>query len=243
VSSKTVLITGGATGIGRAIAQRFADNGYSVALTYHTSQLHAQKLVEQLRNKGVDACCYQLDVSDYLNTVKVTTEVINRFKHIDCLICNSGIACVNMLSSTTMSQYDSVMDVNMRGVYNCCKAVTPYMVDRGSGSIVNISSVLGLDGCSCESVYSASKGAVIAFSLSLAKELGASNIRVNCVCPGVIDTAMNGNLTVQERDDLSKCTLLGRFGTVNEVADTVLFTAEASYVTGTTISVDGGLSI
>lgn len=239
---KTVLIFGGASGIGRSISQIFNDNGYAVSFTYFNSENEAENLVSQF-NKTGNASRYFCNVAKYNEVSAVVKEVIKKYGKIDCLVCNAGVALSKMLTDTTEEDFDQVMSVNQKGVFNCCKATTPYMVNRQSGNIVIISSIAGQDGISCESVYSMSKGGLLSFSSALAKELGESGIRVNTVCPGLIDTKMNQNLTNDDKSDLINKALVKRIGKAEDVANAVFFLAENDYVTAANIAVDGGLVI
>lgn len=240
---KTVLIFGGSSGIGAAIAEKFNRSGYAVAFTYHTSLSSAQSMVERFNSDGGNASYYNCDVSNASQVEKTVAETLKRYRKIDCLVCCAGIALSKTLTDTSEAEYERLMSVNQKGVFNCCRAVCPSMVSQKRGNIIIISSIAGKVGISCESVYSMSKGGLLAFSSALAKELSCSGIRVNSICPGYIDTKMNSHLTPTEKNDLTNKTLLGRAGSCVDVAEAAYFLAESEYITAAEISVDGGLLI
>lgn len=237
---KTIIVTGGARGIGEGISREAAKQGYTVIINYNKSKKAAEALTEELKAGGFNAFNYKADVSDF-NEVKGLAEfVIKKFGRIDVLVNNAGVALRKLITETTPQEFDYVFNTNIKGVFNCCKAVLPHMISAKSGNIINISSVFGITGASFESVYSASKGAVIAFTKALAKEAGSSNIRVNCIAPGVIDTDMNKGLDV---NTLKEMCCLNKIGSVSDVAKLVLFLAggESRFITGQVINCDGGL--
>lgn len=236
---KTVLITGGSRGIGKATAELFCQKGYNVAFTYLTSIDSAAKLEKSLNEKGT-AAAYLCDVSDYMQVEGLVKKVAEKFGKIDAAVINAGVAKQNMLADVTSGEFDFLVNTNLRGAFNTAKAATKSMMWGRGGSIVFLSSVLGSDGCSCESVYSLTKGGINAFALSLAKELGGRGITVNAVCPGFIDTNMNDNLTREEKLAIAQSVPLGRLGTPEDVANAVLFLAESPYVTGHLLTVAGG---
>ncbi len=238
--NKRVLITGGSRGIGKALVRRFYHAGWQVAFCYQNSDQKANELLEECPH----ALAIKADVSDETSVTQLFKQITDTFGGLDALVCNAGIALPQMLlTDTSLADYQRVMDVNMKGVFLCCREATKSMVRQHQGAIVNISSVWGQTGGSCEAVYSASKGAVIAFSKALAKELGPSNIRVNCVCPGVIDTDMNAHLSAEDKAALADETPLMRLGTPEEIASAVLFLCsdEASFINGQVLGIDGGL--
>ncbi len=167
-------------------------------------------------------------------------EFFSIYGKLDVLVNNAGISLVKVIQDTSSEDWDKIFSVNAKSVFLCSKAVTNKMVYEGGGSIINVASIWGETGASCEAAYSASKGAVIAFTKALAKELAPSNVRVNCVSPGVIDTEMNAHLTAREMEDLAEEVPLGRIGLPSEVAEACVFLAESTYVTGEVLSVGGG---
>lgn len=242
---KTVLITGASRGIGRETAILFALKGYNVVANYCSSKDSALNLHQTLKNIEAEHLIYKADVSNIDNVENMVEESIKRFGKIDVLINNAGISEQKLFSDITKDDFQKMFDVNMGGVFNCCKFIVPEMVKRKSGKIINISSIWGECGASCEVHYSASKAAVIGFTKALAKELGPSSIQVNCVSPGVIDTNMNRELTDQDIKEIEQKTPLGSLGTVQDIANTLLFLASdnASFITGQVIGVNGGIVI
>ncbi|MBQ7880211.1 MAG: SDR family oxidoreductase [Clostridia bacterium] len=230
---KTVLVTGGVRGIGRAIALAFLQKNYRVCVTYSKDEQSA----EEMRAFGVEA--YKSDVR---NEADVNT-LFQAVGGVDILVNNAGVALIKQIQDVTAAEFDDLFAVNVRGAFLCCREAAKGMIDKQSGLIVNISSVWGEVGGSCESVYSASKAALIGFTKALAKELGWSKIRVNCVSPGVIDTAMNARFTPEETQGFIDEIPMGRLGLPEDVAKAVLYLADNEYVTGADIPVNGGFSI
>lgn len=239
---KTVLITGGTKGIGKAIAQRFLESGYEVILNYCHDEDAA--IATQNEFNELDYCpvLMRADVSDEAQVKDMFAEIFRIFGGLDVLVNNAGISKVNVIQDTTLADWEEVMGVNLRGVFLCSREAARLMISAGWGTIVNIASIWGEVGASCEVAYSATKGGVIAFTKALAKELAPSHISVNCISPGVIDTEMNSNLTADEVEDLINQIPLGRLGSGEDVASAVLFAAESSYITGEVISVGGGFA-
>lgn len=238
---KTVVVTGASKGIGRAVAKEFANNGYNVVICYNKSVSDAQQLLNEV-SQTTRAIAVKVDVSnedDVKNMVEITKKT---FGNIDVLVNCAGVSDTRLLIDSTKDDYDFVFDTNMRGTYNTCKLVGREMLSNQSGKIINISSIWGLRGGSCESVYSASKGAIIAFTKALAKELGPNGINVNAVAPGFIQTDMTKNVTEEIRQEIMDNSALGRLGTPEDVAGVVSFLAseKSNFITGQVISVDGG---
>lgn len=238
---KTVVVTGASKGIGRAVAKEFANNGYNVVICYNKSVSDAQQLLNEV-SQTTRAIAVKVDVSnedDVKNMVEITKKT---FGNIDVLVNCAGVSDTRLLIDSTKDDYDFVFDTNMRGTYNTCKLVGREMLSNQSGKIINISSIWGLRGGSCESVYSASKGAIIAFTKALAKELGPNGINVNVVAPGFIQTDMTKNVTEEIRQEIMDNSALGRLGTPEDVAGVVSFLAseKSEFITGQVISVDGG---
>lgn len=243
--SKTVLVTGGSRGIGAAVCERFAQEGWKVAVNYNRSKEQAEALAKQLVACGCDACAVRADVSDRAQVEQMVKDVMGRFGKINVLVNNAGIAQQKLFSDITDSDWNTMFDVNVKGIYNCCQAVLPGMIHSKSGAIINVSSMWGITGASCEVHYSAAKAAVIGFTKALAKEVGLSGIRVNCVAPGVVATDMNQNLTQQTLDELKEESPLGLIGTPEDIANCIWFLAgeESRFITGQVISPNGGLVI
>lgn len=242
---KYVLITGGSRGIGAATARLLASRGWGVAVGYHQSEAQAQALAAELSDQGVPALAVRADVADSAQVARMVDNVLENFCQLDILICSAGVSHQGLISQIDENQWRRLFAVNVDGVHHCCRAVLPHMLERKSGSIVTVSSMWGQVGASCEAAYSAAKGAVIAYTKALAKELGPSNIRVNCVAPGVIDTEMNDHLTQDDLAALADETPLGRIGTPREAAAAIAFLAsdEASFLTGQVVAPNGGLVV
>ena len=242
---KIALITGGSRGIGAACVRAFVEAGYAVAFLYKSSTEKAQALVQQLRAEGRDVAAYQCDVEDPLQVNSVVTDILRTYRRIDALVNCAGIAHIGLFTDMTESEWDDLFAVNVRSVFSMTKAVLPGMISRQAGAIVNVSSMWGEVGASCEVAYSATKAAIIGLTKALAKETGPSGVRVNCVTPGVIDTDMNAQLTEEDRVQLADETPLGRIGSAEEVAKTILFLCgeNASFITGQVLGVNGGLVI
>lgn len=239
---KTVLITGASRGIGRAAAEAFAKAGYDVAVNYNKSAEAAETLCRELEKYSVKALPFQADVADKKAVNAMTNEIEKKLGGVSVLVNNAGIAEQALFTDITEKMWDRMFAVNVKGAYNCTQAVLPKMIHEKYGRIINISSMWGISGASCEVHYSAAKAALIGFTKALAKEVGLSGITVNCVAPGVIDTDMNGHLSPETISELKEETPLNRIGAPRDVAETVLFLAseKASFITGQTISVDGG---
>lgn len=238
--NKTVLITGAARGIGAAAARRFAKAGYRVILNYVTSRKEAEALQAELETE-VLLC--PADISKEEQVEGMVSAALARFGRIDVLVNNAGIAEQKLFSDITPSDWDRMFDVNVKGMYLVTKAVLPSMIHEKRGSIVNLSSIWGLTGASCEVHYSAAKAAVIGFTKALAKELGPSGITVNCVAPGVVATDMNGHLSQEIMEELKEETPLGKIGTPEEIAEAIFVMSQATFTTGQVLSPNGGINI
>lgn len=239
---KTAVITGASRGMGKATAEVFAKNGYNTVICYNNSEESAKELEAALVNEGRSAVAIKSDVRSRDDIKRLFDAVYSLYGRIDVLVNNAGISSFGLLGDMTDNDFDAINNVNYKGTFLACREVIPYMLKEHSGSIVNVSSVWGIAGASCESVYSASKAAVISLTRSLAKELGPSGIRVNCVAPGVINTDMNAHLSADTMSELSDQTPLCRIGEPSEVAEAIFFLAsdKASFITGQTLTVDGG---
>lgn len=230
-----VLITGGTGAIGAALIEEFSRTD-DVVFTYNRSQKRAEELEKQFRCTAV-----RMDISDYESVRTGVRSVLDSFRRIDVLINNAGIAMVKPFLDYTAEDWESVIDCDLNGCFRVTRAVAESMVSRKNGAIVNISSVWGVHGASCEVAYSAAKAGVIGFTKALAKELGASGITVNAIAPGVIDSPMNSNhLSEEDIEELCGSTPLGRMGSPSEVAAAVRALAENRFITGQVLGVDGG---
>lgn len=239
---KTVIVTGGATGIGRAVSSLFAETGYNVVIGYNKSIDAANELQSNLSKQGFSAVIYKCDITNSNDTNGIVEFAVQKFGKVDVLVCNAGIAQQKLFTDITDEDWYNMINTNLTGCFNCCRAASKVMVSKHSGSIVNISSMWGISGASCEVHYSASKAGVIGLTKALAKELAPSNIRVNCVAPGVIKTDMLSSFSDQDLEELKVETPLSRLGTPEDIAKAVYFLSsdDASFITGQVLSVDGG---
>jgi len=241
-----VLITGASRGIGAAAARLFAREGWDVSLHYNSSRDSALALARELSDLGVRAVPLQADISVPEQAERMVREAEEALGPLDAVICNAGVALPQqLLTDTTYGQWRRVMDVDLDGVFYTLRAVIPGLVRQKRGAIVTVSSMWGVTGGSCEAPYSAAKAGVIGLTRALAKELGPSNIRVNCVAPGVVDTDMNRHLAPEDLAALAEETPLGRIGRPEEIAQAIYFLASdrASFITGQVLGVDGGMVI
>ena len=239
-NNKTVVITGGAKGIGRAIALEFKKSGYNTVITYNTSG----NLIYELKNIGIE--CYKMDVTNPEEIVNVVKDVVRKYGKIDTLVNNSGISNYSLFTDITDNDFMNMLDVNLLGSSRVIRQVLKEtMLHEKNGSIINISSIWGVTGASLESHYSSSKAGLIGLSKSLAKELGLSNITVNVIAPGVINTDMINNLTDEDIEVLKNEIPLNRIGIPEDIAPMALFLASdnARYITGQVITIDGGMVI
>lgn len=244
--SHRVLITGASRGIGAATARLFAQEGWDVALNYNQSRAEAEALAAELSGLGVKAVPMQADISVPERAERLVREAEAALGPLDAVVCNAGTALVPQLfTDTTVRQWRNLMDIDLDGMFYTLRAAIPGLVRQKRGAIVTVSSMWGVTGGSCEAPYSAAKAGVIGLTKALAKELGPSSIRVNCVAPGVIDTAMNGHLTPEDLSALGEETPLCRIGQPVEVAQAIYFLASerASFITGQVLRVDGGMVI
>ncbi|MEO6905962.1 MAG: 3-oxoacyl-[acyl-carrier-protein] reductase [Ginsengibacter sp.] len=246
IENKVAIITGGSRGIGEAIALKLAENGSHVAFTYVSSDEKANALEEKLLSFGVKAKAYKSNAADFSDCEKMVNEVIKEFGTVDILVNNAGISKDNLLLRMTTEQWDEVMATNLKSVFNMTKQVIRPMMKSRKGSIINMSSIIGMRGNAGQSSYAASKAGIIGFTKSIAAELGSRNIRCNAIAPGFVETDMTHYL---KEGDAAKTFLekipLGRFGSTDEIANVALFLASdmSSYISGQVISVCGGLNM
>jgi 3-oxoacyl-[acyl-carrier protein] reductase len=243
VDNKTVLITGASRGIGKAIAEVFAKNGANIAFTYLSSVEKGQSLETELSQYGTKVKGYRSDASDYAAAEQLITEVIADYGNIDILINNAGVTRDTLLMRMSEEQWDDVLRINLKSVFNLTKAVVKPMMKAKSGSIINITSVVGLMGNAGQANYSASKAGIIGFTKSIAKELGSRNIRSNAIAPGFIQTEMTEELNEEQIKEWTKSIPLKRAGQGDDIANACLFLASdaSAYITGQVLVVDGGM--
>jgi 3-oxoacyl-[acyl-carrier protein] reductase len=243
LDSKNVIITGASRGIGKGIAEICAQHGANVAFTYNSSSSSAEELEKHLQTFGVKAKAYQSDASDFEQAQNLATDVIKDFGSIDVLINNAGITKDNLLMRMSEDDFDKVIKVNLNSVFNLTKAVLRPMLKQRQGSIINISSVVGIKGNAGQANYSASKAGIIGFSKSVALELGSRNIRSNVIAPGFIETEMTEKLDEKTVEGWRQAIPLKRGGQPKDIANACVFLASdmSSYITGQTLSVDGGM--
>lgn len=242
---RVALVTGSSRGIGRGIALQLAQDGWAVAINYLQQKEKAEALVEQLRSEGREAIAVQADVSNRQAVRKMVATVEAELGPVELLVNNAGVAGQGLFQDETDEQWDHYMGVNLGGARNTIQAVLPHMLHEKRGCILNISSMWGLRGASCEVTYSCTKAALIALTRSLALELAPSHIRVNCIAPGVIHTDMVRGLGEETLTGLVEQTPLGRLGTPEDIAHAAAFLAseKASFITGQVLSVDGGFIV
>lgn len=237
--NKVAIVSGGSRGIGASIVETLASSGFDVVLNYRFSANKANDIASKFSN----VVTFQADVSDYAQVKSLVDFTISKFGRIDLLVNNAGIDFINTLSDTSDSDFDTVLRNNLYSAFYLSKEVSPYMINAKSGLIINISSIWGIVGASCEMAYSVSKAGLDAMTKSLAKELGPSNIRVNSIAPGIIDTDMNSFLSKEELSEIVNAIPLERIGLPSDVANTVLFLDKNSYITGQVIQVTGGWNL
>ncbi|MEO6868998.1 MAG: 3-oxoacyl-[acyl-carrier-protein] reductase [Ginsengibacter sp.] len=246
LEGKVAVVTGGSRGIGEAIAKKFAKNGADVAFTYLSSDDKAKALETSLTSLGVKAKAYKSDAAKFADAESLINEVIKDFDKVDICVNNAGISIDNLLLRMTPEQWEKVINTNLTSVYNITKNVIKPMMKARSGSIINMSSIIGVKGNAGQSSYAASKAGIIGFTKSIAAELGSRNIRCNAIAPGFVETDMTHYLKEGDASTgfLSKIPL-GRFGTAEDIANVSLFLASdmSAYVTGQVISACGGLSM
>ena len=243
LTGKTALITGASRGIGRAIATMYAAQGCNIAFTYIHEDRGANELTELLQAQGVEVLCIKSNASNFDAAHEVVKQVVDHFGKLDILVCNAGITRDTLLMRMSEQQWDDVINVNLKSVFNYCHAATPYMIKQRNGSIIAMSSIVGLSGNAGQTNYAASKAGVIALIKSLSKELASRNVRANAIAPGFILTDMTQALSEETRTEITKLIPMRRCGDAEEVAKVALFLASdmSSYVSGQVISVNGGM--
>jgi 3-oxoacyl-[acyl-carrier protein] reductase len=243
LDGKVALVTGGSRGIGRAIALQLATQGAKVAVNYAGSEAKALEVVDEIKAKGIEAIAIQADVSNAVSVANMVKEVISTFGSLDILVNNAGITRDNLIMRMKEDEWDDVINTNLKGVFNCTKAVTRQMMKQRSGRIINIASIVGVSGNPGQANYVAAKAGVIGLTKTTAKELASRNINVNAVAPGFITTDMTEKLTDEMKSEMLKQIPLGRLGEPKDIAAIVSFLAseQGDYLTGQTIHVDGGM--
>ena len=245
LQGKSILVTGGSRGIGRSIALKLAELGADVAITYARSANAASEVVSEIEKMGSKAKAFQADAVDFTQAEEVISSVLEDWGKLDVLVNNAGITKDNLILRMSEDQWDDVITTNLKSIFNYSKAAAKPMMKNRGGSIINISSVVGISGNAGQSNYSASKAGIIGFTKSYAKELASRNIRANVIAPGYILTDMTDQLGEKVLEGIKAETPLGRAGEANEVANAVAFLASdmSSYITGETIRVDGGMAM
>lgn len=237
---KNIIVTGASNGIGRKIAENLSKKNYRVIANYNKSEKEALQLKEELEKENISIDLFKADVSKREEVKQLINFAINKYKKIDCIINNAGIDQIKMFLDITDEDWSNIINNNLNSVFYMCQEALPYMIHKKQGCIINISSIWGQIGASCESAYSVSKAGVDALTKSLAKELGPSNIRVNSIAPGFIDTRMNNNFTEEEKKEIVEEIPLQRMGKTIDVARCVEWLLEDEYVTGQVIGINGG---
>ncbi|MBS3991674.1 MAG: 3-oxoacyl-[acyl-carrier-protein] reductase [Erysipelothrix sp.] len=237
-----VLITGASKGIGAATALTFAQAGYDVVINYSSSEASANQVASLCQEAGAQTLVIKANVADAQDCMRMIDETLNTFSRIDVLVNNAGIVKDNLLLRMSESDFDDVLSINLKGTFNCSKLVAKVMMKQRSGAIVNVSSIIGIVGNAGQANYAASKAGMIGFTKSLALELGSRGIRVNAVAPGFIETDMTHELTQEIKDAMTSRIPLKSLGKAKDVADGILFLAQAPYISAHTLVIDGGLT-
>lgn len=237
---KTAIITGGATGIGKAIAIKLANENYNIVINYNTSEKEAKELKKELLKTNSNIEIFRADLSKRENIKELVDFAIDKYKSIDILINNAGIDQIKLFNEITDEDFYKMINNNLYSTFTTTQEVSKYMINKKQGIIINISSIWGQVGASCESLYSVTKAGIDALTKSLAKELGPSNIRVNSIAPGIIDTKMNYNLSKEEKAQIINEIPLEKIGKTEDIARCVKWLVEDEYTTGQIISINGG---
>lgn len=240
---KTVLVTGASRGIGKEVALKYAENGYDIIINYVSDKTDVETLENEFKEKGVNCLILKADVSKQEEVQELVDKAIAKFGKIDVLVNNAGITKDNLLMRMSEEEFDKVLEINLKGTFLVTKAVTKYMMKKRTGSIVNLSSVVGVAGNAGQCNYSASKAGIIGFTKSIAKELASRNIRANAVAPGFIETDMTSVLPDNVKESIHNQIPLKRMGNAKEVAELIYFlgSEKSSYITGQVINIDGGM--
>ena len=243
LQEKVAVVTGGSRGIGRAVSLLLAQNGADVAINYAGNQKAAEEVCEAIKAMGRKAVIYKADVSDRSAVKEMFDAIIKEFGRVDILVNNAGITRDNLLALMKEDEWDAVINANLTGMFNCTKAITRTMMKQKGGRIINMSSVVGVNGNAGQSNYAAAKAGAIGFTKSIAKELASRNITANAIAPGFIDTDMTAELPEKVKEEMLKGIPLGKLGQAEDVAQAVLFFASdaSKYITGQTLHVDGGM--
>lgn len=240
---KTVIVTGSSRGIGAAIVKELAKNNYNVILNYNNSEEAAKRIQKELQEENIKIEIFKADVSKREEVKKLVNFALDKFKNIDVLINNAGIDQIKPFMDITDEDWNKMLEVNLNAVFYCSQEVLENMIHNKKGCIINISSIWGITGASCEVHYSASKAAIDGMTKALAKEMGPSNIRVNSIAPGLVYTDMNKDITTEELEELKKEIPLGRIAKPEEIVNSIKWLIEDEYVTGQVISINGGWNI
>lgn len=239
-NSKVAIVTGGAKGIGAEIVRTLAENGYIVILNYNNSKVQAEELKNEMLQKGFNIEVVKADVSNRNEVNSLIEFAIKKFKKIDILVNNAGISLEGLFTDVSEEMWQKIINVNLNSVFNFTQEVLKYMIKEKSGRIINISSIWGETGASCEVAYSTTKAAINGMTKALAKEVGLSNIRVNAIAPGIINTDMNSRLSYEELEQIKEQIPLNRIGNTKDIARCVKWLVEDEYTTGQIISINGG---
>ncbi len=240
IVNKVVVVTGGSRGIGAQIVKTLANENYKVILNYNNSKEQAEKIQQELLEQGNEIEIIKADVSKREETEKLIQFAINKFNKIDVLINNAGISQEGLFTDVTEEEWQKIINTNLNSVFYCNQQALKYMIPEQQGCIINISSIWGETGASCEVAYSTTKAAINGMTKALAKEVGPSNIRVNAIAPGIIDTDMNRNLTNEEHEQIKEQIPLNKIGKALDIAKCVKWLIEDEYTTGQIISINGG---
>lgn len=238
--NKVIIVTGGSRGIGANVVKSLAKDCDKVILNYNKSEEFAKQIQKELEKENIKIDIFKADVSKKADVLAMIEYVIEKYNKVDVLINNAGISQEKLFTDISDEEWKRIMDVNLNSVYYCTKAVIPYMIQKKCGCIINISSIWGVTGGSCEVGYSTSKAAIIGFTKALAKEMGPSNIRINCIAPGIIDTDMNKNLNETDIEAIKDEIPLNRIGLTEDIAKCVKWLIEDNYTTGQVININGG---